>query len=240
MAGGVVRVGAVSVLPCRAAAGRSLRRLLVLGGLLIAGWLLGCAAQSAHADELPPPPVTGAVEKAPLLGRAVHAVREGGPVREAPPIADPVGIVRVAPPEPREEKAARDVAPPRSEAPVEPVAEPVSEPEPERAVTEVAAAPEAHRRPPAPAASHPSRTRPGAGHAARHAAVQDHPAPMPVPEKPGPQSATGGFALTGVTAGFPAAGTRVPVPHRASPRPVSGAVPPAVRTAADEPSFAPD
>ncbi|MFD0538321.1 hypothetical protein ACFQY7_35995 [Actinomadura luteofluorescens] len=46
--------------------------------------------------------------------------------------------------------------------------------------------------------------------------------------------------MAGVAAGFPAAGTWVPAPHRASPRPVFGAVPPAVRTAADEPSFAPD
>ncbi|MFD0538323.1 hypothetical protein ACFQY7_36005 [Actinomadura luteofluorescens] len=51
MAGGAVWVRTVSVLLRRAAGGRSLRRLLVLGGLLIAGWLLGGAAQTAHADE---------------------------------------------------------------------------------------------------------------------------------------------------------------------------------------------
>ncbi|MEV4005399.1 hypothetical protein [Actinomadura sp. NPDC049753] len=236
MAGGAVRVGAVSALLRRAAAGRSVRRLLVLGGLLIAGWLLGCAAQVAHADEPPPAPVTGVVEKTPLLGDAVQTVRERRPVREAPGVAAPVEIVGVVAPEPREEKAAHDVPPPRPEVRVEPPAER----EPRPVVTEVAAAPETHRKPSAPAVSSLSRTRPGAGHAARHVAVRHHPAPSPVPEKPGTHSVTGGVIASGVAAGFPAAGTPAPAPRRASLRPVFGAVPPAVRTAADEPSFAPD
>lgn len=235
MAGGAVRVGAESVLPRRAAVGRSVRRLLVLGGLLIAGWLLGCAAQSAHADEPPPAPVAGVVEKTPLLGDAVQTVRERRPVREVPGVADPVELVHVVAPEPREEKVTRNVSPPRPDVRVEPAAER----EPRRVVTEVAAAPETHRRPP-PAVSGLSRTRPSAGHGARHVVVQHHPAPMPAPEKPGTHSATVGFAMTGVAAGFPAAGTWVPAPRRASLRHVFGAVPPAVRTAADEPSFAPD
>ncbi|WP_089310369.1 hypothetical protein [Actinomadura mexicana] len=212
-----------------------MRRLLVLGGLLIAGWLLGCAAQSAHADEPPPAPVTGVVEKTPLLGDAVQTVRERPPVREAPGVADPVGVVHMVAPEPRAEKVAQDVSPPRPDVRVEPVAEQ----EPRPVVTEVAAAPETHHRP-APAVSSSSRTRPSVGHAARHVVVQHHPAPMPAPEKPGTHSASGGFVMTGAAAGFPAAGTWAPAPHRASLRPVFGAVPPAVRTAADEPSFAPD
>lgn len=236
MAGGAVRVGAVSVLPRRAAFGRSLRRLLLLGGLLIAGWFLGCAAQSAHADEPPPAPVAGVVEKAPLLGDAVQTVREHRPVGEAPGVADPVGVVGVVAPKPREEKVAHDVPPPPPDVRVEPSAKR----KPRPAVTEVAAAPETHRRASAPAVSSISRTRPSVGHGARHAVVRHHPAPSPLPEKPGTHSATGGFIVSGVAAGIPAAGTFVPAPHRASPRPVLGAVPPAVRTAADEPSFAPD
>lgn len=237
MAGGAVWVGAVSVLLRRAAAGRSVQRLLVLGGLLIAGWLLGCAAQSAHADEPPaaPSPVTGVVEKTPLLGDAVQTVRERRPVPEAPGVADPVGVVHMVAPEPREEKVTQDVSPTRPDVRVEPVAGHAPRP----VVTEVAAAPETHRRPP-PAVTGLSRTRPSVGHGARHVVVQHRPAPMPAPEKPGTHSATGGFIMTGAAAGFPAAGTWVPAPHRASLRHVFGAVPPAVRTAADEPSFAPD
>lgn len=235
MAGGAARIGAVSVLLRRAAVGPSARRLLVLGGLLIAGWLLGCAAQSAHAAEAPPAPVTGVVEKAPLLGDAVQTVRERGPVRETPGVAAPAEIVPVVAPEPREEKVVREVPPPRPEVRGEPVAEHESGP----VVTEVAAAPETHRRA-APAVSHLSRTRPSGGHAARHGVVRHHPAPMPAPEKPGTHSAAGGLVAGGIAAGFPAAGTWVPAPHRAAPRHVFGAVPPAVRTAADEPSFAPD
>lgn len=235
MAGGAVWVGAVPVLLRRAAVGRSLRRLLVLGGLLIAGWLLGCAAQTAHADEPPPAPVKGVVEKAPLLGDAVQTVREHRPV-QAPAVTDPVEVVHVVAPEPRAEKAVQDVPPPRPEVRGEPVIKRSSRP----VVTENAAATESRRRPSAPAVSSPSPARPSAGHAARHAVVRHHQAPLPSPEKPGTHSATGGFIVAGVAAGFPAAGTWVPAPHRASPRPVFGAVPPAVRTAADEPSFAPD
>ncbi|MEV0660524.1 hypothetical protein ACIBI3_00365 [Actinomadura luteofluorescens] len=236
MAGGAVWVGTVSVLLRRAAGGRSVRRLLVLGGLLIGGWLLGCAAQSAHADERPPPaPVAGVVEKTPLLGDAVQTVREHRPVREAPGVTDPVEVVRVVAPEPHAQKVAQDVPPPRPEVRGEPVIEPAPRP----VVTEAAAL-EPHHRPSAPAVSSLSMTRPSVGHAARHVVVRHHPAPMPPPEKPGTHSATGGFIMTGVAAGFPTAGTWVPAPHRASLRPAFGAVPPAVRTAADEPSFAPD
>ncbi|MFB9196731.1 hypothetical protein ACFFWA_27515 [Actinomadura verrucosospora] len=236
MAGGAVRVGAVSALLRRAAVGRSVRRLLVLGGLLIAGWLLGCAAQVAHADEPPTAPVTGVVEKTPLLGDAVQTVRDRRPVREAPGVAAPVEVVGVVAPQPPDEKTAHDVPPPPPEVRVEPSVKR----KPRPVVTEVAAAPETHREASAPAVSSLSRTRPGVGHAARHVVVRHHPAPSPAPEKPGTHSATGGFIASSVAAGFPSAGTPVPAPRRASLRPVFGAVPPAVRTAADEPSFAPD
>ncbi len=77
MACDAVRVGTVSVLR-RVAAERAVQRLLVLAGLLIAGWLLGCAAQSAHADELPSP--AQAVAQTPVLGEAVATIHQRQPV----------------------------------------------------------------------------------------------------------------------------------------------------------------
>ena len=67
MAVGAARAAAVSVL-----ARRVVRRVLVLAGLVVVGWLLGCAAQSAaHADAVPavPPQV---VAGTPVLGPAVE------------------------------------------------------------------------------------------------------------------------------------------------------------------------
>jgi hypothetical protein len=235
VAGGAVRVGAGSALPRRVAVGPWVRRLLVLGGLLIAGWLLGCAEQSAHADEQPPELVTGVVAKTPVLGSAVQTIQERPPVRESGGVTELVGVVHAVTQEsPRVESAPRDVSPPEVDARVEPVVE--RKPRPH--VTKVAAAPGAHHRP--PVSRGVSRSRPSAGHEVRHVAVQHRPGPMPAPERPGTHSVTGGFIATGIAVGFPAAGTWVPVPRQASLRRVFGAVLPAVRTAADEPSFAPD
>ncbi|MES9538795.1 hypothetical protein [Actinomadura sp. NPDC000600] len=235
MAGGAARVGAVSALPRRVAVGPCVRRLLVLGGLLIAGWLLGCAAQSAHADEQPPELVTGVVAKTPVLGDAVQTVQERPPVREASGVTELVEVVRaVTQAPPREENAPRDVSPPKADVRVEPVVK--RKPRPH--VTKVAAAPGTHRRP--HVSRSVSRLRPSAGHEVRHVAVQHRPEPMPAPERPGTHSVTGGFIATGIAVGFPAAGAWVPAPRQASLRQVFGAVLPAVRTAADEPSFAPD
>lgn len=46
--------------------------------------------------------------------------------------------------------------------------------------------------------------------------------------------------MGGLTAGFPSTGSWAPAPPRASVARIVGAMPPVVRTAADEPSFAPD
>ncbi|QKW33202.1 hypothetical protein HUT06_03425 [Actinomadura sp. NAK00032] len=224
MAGDAARFGTVSVRLRRVPAGRAVQRLLVLGGLLIAGWLLGCAAQSAHADELPPP-AAHLVAKAPVLERAAAIVYEHEPVKRAvAPVAADVPPPVAAPP-------------PVRQAPVRPD---VRRPAVERASTAAARAvtrsrPEVHlrgHRAPVVAKKDVHTTRPAAGH------VVQHPAP-PAPERHGDHSAAAGIG-GGVTAGMPDGVTWAPPPPRASLARASGALPPAVRTAADEPSFAPD
>jgi hypothetical protein len=212
----------------RVAAGRAVQRLLVLGGLLIAGWLLGCAAQSAHADELPPP-AADVVAQAPVVGHAVTAVHEREPVRR---------VVRAV-----VAKAPRTVTPEPATQPVQgdvsvlPVA---GHPDGVSKVVSAAPASQVQRRPHdrgAPTVSQVSRTRPSLGHVTHHAVR--HPA-VPAPQQHGDHSAAGGLAVGGLTAGFPTTGNWAPAPPRASVAHVVGAIPPAVRAAADEPSFAPD
>ncbi|TDD26954.1 hypothetical protein E1287_35525 [Actinomadura sp. KC06] len=70
--------------------------------------------------------------------------------------------------------------------------------------------------------------------------VQKHPVPVQAPERPDEHSVAGGLVMPGVTAGFPGAVVWTPAPMRAPSGRPPGALPPAVRTAADEPSFAPD
>ena len=228
MSGDAVRVRTVSVRLRRVAAGRAVQRLLVLGGLLIAGWLLGCAAQSAtaHADELPAP--ARVVARTPVLGRAAAAVHERVPVHRV------VRAVTVKVPRTAPDEALPQVAPPAQS--VEPVrAAP-------RAVERSAprarhdAAPRASRNLPVRVAK-ASATRPVVGHAPHHAVR--HPA-LPAPRRHGDHSAAGGYAAGGLTAGFPASVSWASAPSCASAAHVLGAMPPAVRTAADEPSFVPD
>jgi hypothetical protein len=222
---GAAQVGTVSVLR-RVAAERVVQRLLVLAGLLIAGWLLGCAAQSAHADELPSP--VEAVAQAPVLGEAVATVHQRQPVHR---------VVRaVAAEAPRAvDKEPQNVAPP-------PVREKSAGPE---KTASTPASPRArHSSPPRVSKALParvskvSRTRSAAVRHETHDVVR-HPSP-PAPQRHGDHSDGGGVAATGVTAGFPATAGWAPAPPRASLSRVLGAVPPLVRTAADEPSFAPD
>lgn len=227
MAGGAAQIRMVPVRLRHAVAGRAVQRLLVLGGLLIAGWLLGCAAQSAHADELPPP-AANVVAKTPVLGQAVTAVHEREPVRR---------VVRAV-----VAKAPRTVTQEPVTLPIRDIsAAPVAVARLE-AVSKVAPVPASHvhRRLDdrgAPTVLQVSRTRPSIDHAMRHDVR--HPA-VPAPQQHGDHSAVGGFALGGLTAGFPDTGSWAPAPPRASVARVVGAIPPAVRTAADEPSFAPD
>ncbi|MFA1544503.1 hypothetical protein [Actinomadura monticuli] len=222
MAGDAVRAWAVSVRLRRVAAGRAVQRLLVLGGLLIAGWLLGCAAQSAHADEIPPP--MAVVAKTPVLGETVTAVHERGePVRRVVR-----SVVEKAP-----RQVAQQVSTPVWDAPAAHRPAAVSE-------TAEAPAPEARKQPnggAVPGVSKIPRTRPSLGQGARHAVR--HPSP-PAPERHGEHSAAGGLVANGAVAGFPTALTWAPASPCASIARACGALPPAVRTAADERSFAPD
>lgn len=233
MTGGAARVRTVSVRLRRVAPGRrAVQRLLVLGGLLIAGWLLGCAAQSAsaHADELPAP--AQVVARTPVLGEAAAAAHRREPVHRV--------VLAVAGRVPRTEpdKAPPQVAPPSQT--VEPAGPMGKKPLPtaERPVAQARhlGVPRASSVLPARSVKGPL-TRSAVGHVPPH--VVRHPA-MPAPQRHGDHSAAGGFVVNGATAGFPNVGDWAPAPPRASVPRVSGAIPPAVRTAADEPSFAPD
>jgi hypothetical protein len=228
VAGDAALAGTVSVRLRRVAARRAVQRLLVLGGLLIAGWLLGCAAQSAHADEVPAAPAP-VVAKTPVLGDAVTTVHQREPVRRVVR-----AVAQKAPREAREANVTQAVLPPSPKVSAESVA-----------IPEDAAQPKvlklhrwAHTRA-LPRVSTMSRTRTAVAHQAPHV-VQDHQAPMPAPDRPGNHSTAGGLVMSGATAAFPNVGTWAPAPPRVAVTRVSGAWPPAVRTAADEPSFAPD
>jgi hypothetical protein len=233
------RARTVPVLLRRAVTGRIVRRLLVLAGLLIAGWLLGGMAQQATASaaELPAPPAPPApaevvADGAPVLAHVLHAPR--------PPIPSVAGAVR-------------HPAPVRAPALVEP-AKPA---EPVRAAKAAApadrhASPQKAHGVPRPAARNAVRVRRSpdrshavsgtreASHVRQHRALERHPAPFQAPDRSGTHSVTCGGVPIGAAAGLPTVFPWAPVPPRACvPRNV-GAVPPAVRTAADEPSFAPD
>ncbi|MFA1546693.1 hypothetical protein [Actinomadura chokoriensis] len=227
MAGDAARVWTVSVLLRRVAANRAVQRLLFLGGLLIAGWLLACAAQSAHADEFPAP--AEVVTDTPVLGQTVETVHEREPVRLV------VRAVAQKAPRTMAQKASTPVRDVSDISDVRVIRRPYAAP---RAVPHPA--PQARKRlqtGAVPSVSKSARTRSSVGHGTRHA-VQ-HP-PMPAPERHGDHSAAGGLVAGGAAAGFSNSVARAPAPPRAPVARVSGALPPAVRTAADEPSFAPD
>ncbi|NKZ02772.1 hypothetical protein [Actinomadura latina] len=236
MAGDAARLGAVSVRLRRVAAGRAAQRLLVLAGLLIAGWLLGCAAQSAHADEMPAP--AQVVARTPVLGEAVATVHQREPVHR---------VVRaVADKAPRTEpvQTPRIVAPPLQDETAVPVAEPKAPPPVVESLALPARRLDVPRVSPARFSVSPAQfskvsttrsvARPGSDDGVQHPA-------MPAPQRHGDHPDTGGLAGNGAPAGFPATAIpAVPAPPRAMTARVLGALPPAVRTAADEPSFAPD
>ncbi|MDL4813755.1 hypothetical protein [Actinomadura opuntiae] len=224
----------------RVATGRTVRRLLVLAGLLVAGWILGGMAQQASAAEAPAPPK--AVADAPVLATVLPAphspipsvvgavkhqappVRAVAPVKPVTPVeaaeqagqAKPAGAAKAAPP------AERRTAPPKAHG------------APRRASGSAAPVRRAHVR-----AHAVSRPRP-ASHARHHRAIERHPAPFQAPGQSGTHSVTCGGVPIGAAAGLPTVFPWAPVPPRACVPRRFGAVPPAVRTAADEPSFAPD
>ncbi|MFC4056065.1 hypothetical protein ACFOY4_40795 [Actinomadura syzygii] len=233
MAGGAVLSGAVSVL-----ARRAVRRVLVLAGLAVAGWLLGCAAQSAaaHADELPAVP-TRVVAGTPVLGSAMetaprpvgHVVRE---VSEKAPVEQREPVTLAPPPSPLE-------IPAISGAP--------ETPRFAANAHESKAVPAGHLAPAPPLTQRRVakvvQAAPAVGGHAANQVVRHRPAPMRAPVAPTPpddHSAIGNSAASGAIAGFPDVLAWTPAPPRVSvPRALS-ALPPAVRTAADEPTFAPD
>ncbi|MEU8796338.1 hypothetical protein [Spirillospora sp. NPDC048819] len=229
MAGDAARLRADSARLRRVVAGRAFQRLLVLGGLLIAGWLLGCAAQSAHAEEMP---VTRVVAKTPVLGDAVETVHKHEPVRR---------VVRaVAEKSPEIVKVTPDAEP----LPVVPDVREAAHEGRVPAVSATGSVSEAHGVPEAQervrAVSKVARTASAVGGPVAQKVVQHHPVPFHAPDRPDGNAPAGASALHGVTAGFPNVVAWAPAPPRASDARLFGAVPPAVRTAADEPSFAPD
>ncbi|WP_067481248.1 hypothetical protein [Actinomadura hibisca] len=246
---------AVSALLCRVAASRAVRRLLVVLGLLAAGWLLGGAAQ-AHADGPSPADAARVVTDAPVLGDAVrvaqtatdHAHRAPRPALPVRAIADEVV------------KNRRPVTPtvPPVAVPAAPSARHVERAVPQAQAADKVQAPAVRkaadvswtpRRPAKKAGpaerAHVRKAQHSKRHAAPEAADQVGNArslapPLPVLAEAGSVLPASGLILIG---GIGAAPTRRPWALN-RPRGVllraPGAVPPAVRTAADEPSFAPD
>ncbi|MBW8487279.1 hypothetical protein [Actinomadura parmotrematis] len=260
---------AIIALPRRVASGRLAQRLLVVAGILAAGWLLGGAAQAAHADTTPVADAVGVAADTPVVGDALRAVDPGGalraarggaeraahdvtagaaqrqPVASLPPVRDEAG-------RPAADVPARHAAP-RAERPEVPkrVHSPAQRrtAHQRRAVTHRRSAHgrPAHRvahRAVDRAASMAGIPRPGldpigADASSSHQAEAPL-APVPAPAQAGPALPAPGLIMLGGLAG---AVTRRP-PALARPSGVLlrvfGALPPAVRTAADEPSFAPD
>ncbi|WP_067821613.1 hypothetical protein [Actinomadura kijaniata] len=223
---------AVSAVPCRGA----VRRLLVVVGLAAAGWLLGGAAQA----EAETPDARRVVADTPVVGDAVRVaerrVLPERPVRE---------IVRAV--------KDREVEPPVK------VERPPADPPVRQVVPDAGAVPAAKADKGEPVAKRSvkrnasKRVHRTAGDAhvfagtfeknASHSGAADQAAPVaPIPAlaQAGGVSPAAGLILIGGI-GAPLA-RRAWVPGR--PQGVllraPGAVPPAVRTAADEPSFAPD
>lgn len=257
MAGVAARAGAVPVLLRRAVTGRIVRRLLVLAGLLIAGWLLGGMAQhaTARAAELPAPPVrpVPSVPAAPA-GETVPATSATAVSDGAPALTGVLKTPRT--PLPSVDGAVKHRTPVQALAPVDPL-KPAAPEGPARAAK--AAAPAERATGPQKAHGAPRRTArsavavhrsPGRSQAVsgtrqasqvrHHRAIERHPAPFQAPGQSGTHSATCGGVPIGAAAGLPTVLPWAPVPPRACVPRRFGAVPPAVRTAADEPSFAPD
>ncbi|QXJ23446.1 hypothetical protein AGRA3207_004596 [Actinomadura graeca] len=196
---------------------RVLRGLLVLAGLLFAGWLLGGLAQSAHADELPP--ATKIVR--PTVDHVVNEVMTP-PATVVPPVEEKKAPV-AAPP-----RAA--VAPPPKAA--SPTVDAVRAPRPPEKRQHVV--PER----PVVRKYKVVRHRSATVAEVRVPAPDVRPAPIPAPVQD--ESTAAGAPVFAGAAGLSDVRVRIPARPRASAARPLGPVPPVVRTAADEPSFAPD
>ena len=230
--------------------GPVVRRLLAVGGLAAVGWLLGHAGQ-AHADTVPGPVphiVTGALDAGPDVrhparpatamaaavstpvsesaGGAIQAVDELNttavlPTRTPEHLTVPAGLGRT--------QGASWVKRPMGTAASIGTGATVNT---AKAGTSAKAAPAA----PAARSGAPKKT--SRGERATSHAARSH--PLPAPGLPRPEN-----RQAGITSGATVAGHLLKAGslHRPAPlvfAPITGAAAPAVHTAADEPSFAPD
>jgi hypothetical protein len=259
----VVRVRCV-MLACARSSG--VRRLLVIGGMTVAGWLLGSAggvgSAQAHADTLPVPTPASAPALAPAPGVPVHVL---GAAEDLTGGGDPVPGA-VSAPRKVTGDLARTVCEVRCTLPVRPstvldpprdIARIVTDLAPTRTRSDrtdagVSWTPRRHHgvgadagdRAGAEARRAPVVTGASKGGRSVVAAALSHPAPMPgVPMPPSPQAgallpAAGSSLIGGALAHLSRTGsiTRTPLVRV----PLPGAVPPAAHSATDEPSFSPD
>ncbi|POM26627.1 hypothetical protein BTM25_10300 [Actinomadura rubteroloni] len=222
----------------------AVRRLLVVAGVLVAGWLLGGAsAQAAHADEpAPGSDVVGVVTEAPVIGDAIRASQQVTATVPRPSTGLPVADVPHVDPIRNIVPAVPGVTPnrPRAERPATP-----RTPTTELAGRRIAHAEQAHGTAPAPRAVQVDAGD-ATGHAPAHARLSAKRPASPGTSIPAPDQT--GQALPGTTA-LPLGGVGGPTTARrlgahprtrALPAHAPGVLPPVVRTAADEPSFAPD
>ena len=240
-----------AVLGCAHSSG--VRRLLVIGGIVLAGWLLGSAAQ-AHADTLPGPaagkpgaalsaaadlttgsatvPGVSAVPRAVTgdLTRSVCEVRCTLPVRPATALGPAGGIDRIV----------TDLAPIRAWS--------------DRTDTGVSWTPRRHHDVGADAGGRTRTLVPGPSAASgafkggrgSAAAAASHPAPAPWRDFPAPSApqagaflpAAGSTLMGGWLAHLTRTGSTTRVPRIRVPLP--GAVLPPMHSATDEPSSSPD
>ncbi|TDD63994.1 hypothetical protein [Actinomadura rubrisoli] len=219
MAHDAARARAVSVRLRRIAACRPLHRLLVIVGLLFAGWLLGGAA---HADEIPDVP-SRLVEKAPLVGQAVDGVKPIG------------GVVQTVEKKAPRAEVSLPVAPVSSAASrvVRPKAPVVRPQHSEHVRGHVRPLRQHHRV--VPRVYKVSRAT-----TSKAPVVKHRPVPLPAPAKTDTHSAAGVLSVFGASTGLPGVPSWGPALPKVSRPRALGVLPPAVRTAADEPSFAPD
>ncbi|MFI0448829.1 hypothetical protein [Actinomadura sp. 6N118] len=261
MAHDPARSRTVSVLLRRVACSRLVHRLLVLAGVVVTCWLIGAAAE-AHADDDPAsrvvaqtpvvsgvPPVKGAVPDA-----AEDGVRDAAKGAMVAPANDAAKTVL----RPEGLKAAQPDLP--LPVPSSGLADGIGNElaglkTTGRSVTDDSSwAPEhatdatysERQGPLAPAASGAPKNALKTGPAVSYAKVS-HPVPAPAPisplNAPAQAGTTGPASGVGLLTGFGGLLSRWSWTV-ARPQPVlmpaNGAVPPAVRTAADEPTFSPD
>ncbi|GAA2607912.1 hypothetical protein SMC26_17650 [Actinomadura fulvescens] len=252
MAHDPARTRTVSVLVRRVVRSRLVHRLLVLAGILVVGWLIGGA--QAHAEEGPAADASRIVARTPVVSEflgtreaAKKAVRDTakGVVADTAEDVLPGRDLNVVRPDLPLPVPSEDVTGKAGGAATKPAASETHGSS--RAVKRAADAAHGDRAEPrVPDASGTFKTAAKSGSAVSYATMQ-HPAPAPSPLSPLQAPAQAGTigSASGVTlpGGFGALLARSSW-TAARPRPVFvpgyGTVPPAVRTAADEPSFSPD